>query len=197
MNKLAKEEEKNNQFETNINGEIANRIGEILRQKIELDQQIVEIKATMKSKDEEIEDLYETIQEHEKELRIELNEHNDTKEKLEFANTQIKLMKEKVSVVQSQMQDKLHEIDKLMDTGDYLRAELRRITTNYDFDSIDKDKRLLQKYRVWAVNMNYYASRVGPMIDSFFKCGLCSNLAIEAVVVEPCNHVFCSKCLKN
>ena len=37
MNKLAKEEEKNNQFETNINGEIANRIGEILRQKIELD----------------------------------------------------------------------------------------------------------------------------------------------------------------
>ena len=52
-------------------------------------------------------------------------------------------MKEKVSIVQSQMQDKLHEIDKLMDTGDYLRAELRRITTNYDFDSIDTDKRLL------------------------------------------------------
>ena len=95
------------------------------------------------------------------------------------------------------MQGKLDEIDKLIKQADYMRTELHRITTKYDLDGIDENKRALHRYRQWAAGMTYAASGVGPLLEALFRCGLCSNIAINAVVIEPCNHVFCNKCLVN
>ena len=111
VNQLHEEEEKVQKFETNINGEIANRIGEIIQQKIELDKQIGVIRISLSEKDEEIKQLNVQIIQFERELRIEMNEHNDTRDELEEAKVQIKLQKEKVATVQRQMHEKLKEID--------------------------------------------------------------------------------------
>ena len=90
---------------------------------------------------------------------------------------------------------KLNEIDKEQKKGDFLRTELMKMTETYNFDKLDEEKEALTNYRKWAQGMLFAASRVAPLVESYFKCGLCRNMAIEAVIFEPCNHVFCKKCL--
>ena len=69
--KLHKEEEKVHKFETNINLEIADRIGEILKQKIQMDKEIMEIKIKIIKKDNYINELEEERRNHLKEMTIE------------------------------------------------------------------------------------------------------------------------------
>lgn len=92
----------------------------------------------------------------------------------------------------------MEEIDKLYTETDYLKNELGNIRAKYDFDMIDKNKVRLEKLDLWGNKMLAVQSKVSGVFESYFNCGLCSSLAtVSAVVVEPCNHMFCKACYDN
>ena len=39
--------------------------------------------------------------------------------------------------------------------------------------------------------------KVSACFEANFNCGLCGSLVNDAVIVEPCGHVFCKACHDN
>ena len=78
-----------------------------------------------------------------------------------------------------------------------MRFKLSDIRDKYgDFSHIDSTKSTLERYENWSVKIMQVTGDVSSIFESFFNCGICNSLAVQATVVETCNHVFCKKCLE-
>ena len=95
------------------------------------------------------------------------------------------------------MEEKLEELDKLYNETDYLKNELGSIRMKYDFDIIDKNKNRLDRLDLWGQKMLNMVSKTTGVFESNFNCGLCGSLPQQAMLVEPCCHVFCKACYDN
>ena len=89
------------------------------------------------------------------------------------------------------MDEKLEEIDKLYDETDMLKNTLEGIRSKYDLNAIDRNKMALEKYEVWSNKIMQVTYKLSGTFESYFNCGLCSSLAVEITILEPCSHVFC------
>ena len=82
--------------------------------------------------------------------------------------------------------------------NDNLKFKLSDIRDKYgDFSHFDNTKATLERYEAWSVRILQATGDVSNIFESFYNCGICNSLAVQAVVVETCNHVFCKKCLDN
>ena len=109
----------------------------------------------------------------------------------------IKTLEKKLETSKRQCDDKLEELDKLYGENDFLKGELGKIREKYDFTVIDGYKGALDRHEAWAVKVMATTVKVVNTFETYHTCGLCNSLAQEIIVLEPCNHVFCSKCIEN
>ena len=113
------------------------------------------------------------------------------------ANFKIKTLEKKLNSAKAQMDEKLEEIDKLYEETDLLKNTLEQIRQKYDFSAIDRNKASLERYETWSLKIMQVTNKLSATFESHFNCGLCSNMAEEITIVEPCNHVFCKQCYEN
>lgn len=88
-------------------------------------------------------------------------------------------------------------MDYLYEKNDKITDQLAEILQKYDFVAIDKQKTAIALFETWSLKMVQVSGRVGAVIEAFFNCRLCSSLAVDPTVIEPCNHIFCKQCLEN
>ena len=110
---------------------------------------------------------------------------------------EVKSLEQKLKLSRAQNAEKLSDLDKLYKETDMLKSELSRIREKYDFSEIEMNKRQRERYESWSLKMMQASSKLVIVFESFFTCGLCSAIADNVVVVEPCNHAFCKQCFEN
>ena len=115
-------------------------------------------------------------------------------EQLEYAKRHLEA---KVATFRGQTEEKLKEIDTLYEENDKLRADLSHLRYKYNFDKIDQDKENLLVYENWIALGQGIISDMQVVYQTHFQCQICSGIAINPQICEPCNHVYCRQCMDN